>query len=926
MKKVSILKTLFLFFLGFGTLALYGQEVYTFTNCGATGRYGPTQTQVNSEYSGTNLEGKVTITTQGIQEWTVPKTGDYKIEVYGAEGAWGGYSSSDFDGGDGAYLSGTFSFTLGDVLKILVGQQGTTVTGYGGGGGGGTFVVTSGNSPLIVTGGGGGGGYQQSMPAWGYGKPGVITTGNGNGGGNTLNPGSDDQAGAGFNTNGWKGASTGDAAQSFLNGGVGGVGYLSQTEGGFGGGGGGGWSFPSGGSGGGYQGGEAPGSVWSDDGVGQGGLSYNSGTNQSGTSGARTGNGLVVITVLCDELSIDASADTVCSGSEVTLTATSGNGGTISWDNGITNGVAFTITETTTFTATSDNEDDCVGTITIIVGDFEPPVLTTKDITLYLNEAGEAILNADSVVTGASDNCSLVDTTLSQSVFGCEDLGANNVDVTLIDGVDSTTVQTITVTVMDTISPTITVKPDTVLYLDAAGTVSIAKEDLVTDVGDNCSVVDTTISETDFDCTFADSTIAIALTVIDGAGNQVTDTSYITVLDTIKPVLDEVILADSVGECSVDSSKAPTATDNCSGVIQGVPDTELPINSGDTTIVTWTFTDASGNSVTQTQRFIISDDVDPALDSVSLMDIIAVCEVDTILPPTATDACAGKIFGVADVSFPISAQDSTKVTWTFDDGNGNSVTQVQWVIISDTTPPVFTIPEDAVTCDGTAEGIGVNLVGDNCNGNVTVTYELTGATTGTGTGNASNETFMAGVTTVTYTVADVNGNSLDSSLTVTYYPVDTAVTVDNNTITATGTGTYQWIDCPDNSVISGATSQSYTPTVSGSYAVVVTNGECSDTSACQSITIITSIENMMLDRALTLYPNPVENTMTVNLGATYSNVTVEVVKIDGVTVVLTESYVNVKEFIIATSQLASGVYMLQVTTENQRAVVKLIKK
>ena len=40
---------------------------YTFTSARATGREGPTQTQVDANYSGTNLEGAVTINTQGIQ-------------------------------------------------------------------------------------------------------------------------------------------------------------------------------------------------------------------------------------------------------------------------------------------------------------------------------------------------------------------------------------------------------------------------------------------------------------------------------------------------------------------------------------------------------------------------------------------------------------------------------------------------------------------------------------------------------------------------------------------------------------------------------------------------------------------------------------------------------------------------------------------
>tara|TARA_E500000331_G_C16869930_1_gene545733 strand:+ start:343 stop:597 length:255 start_codon:yes stop_codon:yes gene_type:complete len=62
-----IFPLLVLLFAGF----LNGQT-YTFTNAGAEGREGPTQSQIDSNYSGTNLAGNVTINTRGIQEWDFP--------------------------------------------------------------------------------------------------------------------------------------------------------------------------------------------------------------------------------------------------------------------------------------------------------------------------------------------------------------------------------------------------------------------------------------------------------------------------------------------------------------------------------------------------------------------------------------------------------------------------------------------------------------------------------------------------------------------------------------------------------------------------------------------------------------------------------------------------------------------------------------
>ena len=143
--------------------ALYPfSSAFTFTNAGATGRYGPTLTDLTTAYSPdwTDYTSNLNVTTQGIQEWTVPKTGTYEIEVYGARGrgAYGNYDTGYY--GKGARMKGQFSLTKSQIVKIVVGQEGVlgTATEFngGGGGGGGSFVFT-GTTPLIIAGGGGGG-------------------------------------------------------------------------------------------------------------------------------------------------------------------------------------------------------------------------------------------------------------------------------------------------------------------------------------------------------------------------------------------------------------------------------------------------------------------------------------------------------------------------------------------------------------------------------------------------------------------------------------------------------------------------------------------------------------------------------------------------------------------------------------------------
>ena len=125
-----------------------------FTNLGASGRYGPTS--LGSHYKSQDHDGQVTLS-NGIQQWTVPYTGEYQIEAIGAAGGYDRNGNSAQYRGRGARLIGTFRLSKGEVIQVLIGQEGgiNTVSASSGGGGG-TFLVRGSNNPLIIAGGGGG--------------------------------------------------------------------------------------------------------------------------------------------------------------------------------------------------------------------------------------------------------------------------------------------------------------------------------------------------------------------------------------------------------------------------------------------------------------------------------------------------------------------------------------------------------------------------------------------------------------------------------------------------------------------------------------------------------------------------------------------------------------------------------------------------
>ena len=138
----------------------------TFGNYGAVGKNGPT---LSMAIGGSGLVGandwKNNLAyfnvINGIQYWTVPKSGNYTIKAYGAD-------AEARLGGRGAIITGTFTLTVGEIIRILVGQRPDWYSTSNGGAGGGTFVVrapyNTDSSILVIAGGGGGGHFYSDAP------------------------------------------------------------------------------------------------------------------------------------------------------------------------------------------------------------------------------------------------------------------------------------------------------------------------------------------------------------------------------------------------------------------------------------------------------------------------------------------------------------------------------------------------------------------------------------------------------------------------------------------------------------------------------------------------------------------------------------------------------------------------------------------
>ena len=270
-----------------GAAALYeftGKAVFTANS--RVGRNGPSLSEGRAGlYGGNTANWKNDTnwfnTSSGFLLWTVPENATYRIETFGIRG---GQSYGSWQGGYGVRMRGDFSLSAGEVLKMLVGQQGGS--SYGGGGGMVAVAKNSGNVPLIISGSGNG------TSPWSSTQINATTSNNGVGGnygnyGSSGNGGSSNAGvwgGAGFYGNASGSASCGgDNPYSFINGGRGGT--TCNGEGGFGGGSAtDGCCYGASGAGAGYSGGGGTASS----GYGGAGGSYNGGSNQTNQGSSET--------------------------------------------------------------------------------------------------------------------------------------------------------------------------------------------------------------------------------------------------------------------------------------------------------------------------------------------------------------------------------------------------------------------------------------------------------------------------------------------------------------------------------------------------------------------------------------------------------------------------------------------------------------
>ncbi len=363
-----------------------------------------------------------------------------------------------------------------------------------------------------------------------------------------------------------------------------------------------------------------------------------------------------------------------------------------------------------TLTVSDNNGNVTNKTIAVTVEDKVPPAVFAKTAhSIQLDASGEATLSVADILTGASaDACGIKSEVLSKTSFGCSDMGANPVDVTLTvtDKHDNVTTKTIAVSVEDETAPVVSAKAAHTIQLDASGAAALVVSDILTAASsDACGIKSEVLSKTSFSCSdIAANPVQVALTVTDNNDNVTTKTVAVTVEDKTAPVITAnaaytiSLNAEGVGTfteadmltveisdaCGIKSEVLSKTTFGCSDVANS------PVQ------VTLTVTDNNGNVANKTVAVTVEDKVAPVVSAKETHTIqldasgAAILAVADVLTAASADACGIKSEVLSKTSFGCSdiAASPVQVTITVTDNNDNVTTKTIAVTVEDKTAPV----------------------------------------------------------------------------------------------------------------------------------------------------------------------------------------------------------------------------------------------
>ncbi|WP_166637241.1 HYR domain-containing protein, partial [Algoriphagus boseongensis] len=279
--------------------------------------------------------------------------------------------------------------------------------------------------------------------------------------------------------------------------------------------------------------------------------------------------------------------------------------------------------------------------------------------------------------------------------------------------------------------------------------------------------------ETSLTAPFPVGKTTITWIATDKSGNESQATQDVIVIDIEKPSViglpSNIVVNNDKGVCgALVSWTAPTSSDNCSGstILQTAgPASGSVFPVGETT-VTYTATDASGNTYSASFTVSVNDTEDPVIEgmpaNISVSSDADKCgAIVTWTAPTAKDNCEVKTFTTSHAPGSLFPVGTTTVTYTAEDIHGNVQTASFDVTVTNNAPSNLVITAPIIPqAIGTAVNVSATFVDENIksakwtafDGNI-VTQTATISATGTSTAYTFTS-LPAGVYTIILEVED----------------------------------------------------------------------------------------------------------------------------------------------------------------------------
>ncbi|NEN23197.1 T9SS type A sorting domain-containing protein [Cryomorpha ignava] len=589
----------------------------------------------------------------------------------------------------------------------------------------------------------------------------------------------------------------------------------------------------------------------------------------------------------------------------------------------------------------SGNSDDAPVTITVVDG--IAPVAVAQDLIAELNADGIAVISADDADNGSTDNCSIASRALNTSEFSCENLGEQEVTLTVTDASGNESQAVFTVDVVDQVAPTIPELITMNIYLDENGAAIFDTAPLLAEASDNCGLdailangLDEEYIDIDgfpIDCEEVGTNQGL-LYVRDTSGNLTEFVLELTVIDTIKPSFNldfiEIELDVEGNAYLTEAMLMPYASDNCS-----IAEVAIQIEQFDcsqmgamqfTEILVY---DIHGNAKQHTLEVQVIDVMVPQVQVGNITIELnengqADLSVD-ILEMMAEDNCAPTNFVLSQTVFSCADLGSNTLSITVADAAGNTGVAEFMVTVVDNVAPEVVAPQTIKLCEGVPVSYDEIVATDNCSAELSLID-----------GPQAGDTPEVGDYMVEFEAVDPSGNATSTFVMLAVSPTPVVdlgedMMVGEGTIVTlvageSATNEYLWSNGGTGIVYQLVAIEDVTVSVA-----VTTPEGCSSTDEI-SISIIDplGIDDDAAGNSVRFYPNPTRGQMSIALSLTEvaTDVQMNITDITGKSVAqrMIQTAKDGDVISLDLSGYAKGIYLVNLKSDSFNLTERVVKQ